>query len=282
MKQPGEPKAPISADYIRHSRAGYRTYGKIVGSEHPEQPFNQRDQVTPDLTPEGKAFAEQEANKYFEHLDPSKDELFFVSSNEARALETADVYRQVAHEKGFVVIKPTHAYSRYAEELAEGEIRVLETLSLNSKNLILDFIFNPKAGRKAINWEGVDPETRKLFEAGAAIVEAGDQGTFGGNFLKYSERVKELVPAATSAIELYETRFKAMLRLLQWAEKKVAGADMQGKRLKILAFGHENALVHALHEFFQEEGLNNCEVIEFSVEDGNIHGRYRGKEHGFE
>jgi hypothetical protein len=278
MKQPGgEPKPAVSADYIRHSRAGYKTYGAIVGSENPTQPFDHNAQITPDLTSEGKVFAEQEARKYFERLDPNEDRLFFVSSNEARALETADVYRRVAHEKSFEVVKPMQARSEYAEVLADGEIRVLETLSLNSKNLVLDFIFNPRA-KKTINWEGVDPETKARFEKGAAIVEAGDQGAFGANFLKYSESVKQLVPEITSAVELYETKFKAMLRLLRWAEKKVAEEDMKGKRLKIMAFGHENALVHPLKEFFEEEGLNNCEVVEFSLHEGQVKAAYRGKE----
>lgn len=282
MKQPGgEPKPAVSADYVRHSKAAYKTYGVIVGSEHPTQPFDHNAQITPDLTPEGRAFAEQEAKKYFERLDPKEDRLFFVSSNEARALETADVYRRIAHEKSFEVIKPIHARSEYAEALADGEIRVLETLSLNSKNLVLDFIFNPRA-KKTINWEGVDSETKARFEKGSAIVEASDQGAFGANFLKHSEAVKLLVPEITSAVELYETKFKAMLKLLRWAEKRVSEEDMKGKRVKIMAFGHENALVHPLKKFFEEEGLNNCEVVEFSLREGQVKAAYRGKEGSIE
>lgn len=279
MKQPGgEPKPTVSADYIRHSKAAYKTYGAIVGSEEPTKPFDPEAQVTPDLTAEGKALAEQEARKYYERLDPQQDQLFFVSSNEARALETADIYRRIAHEKGFEVVKPTQTRSEYATNLTEGEVRVLNTLSLNSKNMVLDFMFNPRVGRKAINWEAVDPAMKEKFERGAALVESSDQGTFGANFLKHSAEVKRLVPEISSAVDLYETRFKGMLRLALWAEKRASTEELKGKHLKIMAFGHENALVHPLKEFFEEEGLNNCEVVEFSLADGKIEATYRGKE----
>ncbi|MFA6100163.1 MAG: hypothetical protein WC750_04825 [Patescibacteria group bacterium] len=271
----------VSADYVRHSKAGYKTYGKIITSENPTAPFDANSQVMPDLTPEGKDLAIQEAEKYFDKLDPAKDDLFFVSSNEARALETADVYRKVAHARSFEVIKPEKTRSDYSDELSQGEIRVLKTLSIDSKNLVMDFIFNPKAGRKAINWKAVDEETRNKFDQAAAIVEADDRGTFGANYLKYSEQVKQLLPEVISAYDLYQKSFRGMLRLLRWAEKKATQADLHGKNIKILAFGHENALVYPLKEFFGEEGLNNCEVVEFEIDDTAIKGKYRGKEHSF-
>ncbi len=277
----GKKKPFISADYIRHSKAGYKTYGKIVSSDKPTAPFDASSQVTPDLTPEGQELAAQEAEKYFEKLDPANDAIFFVSSNEARTLETADVYRRMAHRKGFEVIKPENTRSAYAEELSQGEIRVLKTLSLDSTNLIMDFIFNPKAGRKAINWKAVDEETKKKFDQAAAIVEADDQGAFGANYLKYSAYVKQLLPEVISAYDLYKKNFRGMLRLLRWAEKKASSTDTKGKRIKVLAFGHENALLYPLQEFFQEEGFKNCEVIEFEVQDAAIKGKYRGKEHTF-
>lgn len=279
-KQPNfeDKKSSISGDYIRHSKAGYETYKKVVSSDNPEKPFDPETQITPDLTAEGRELALREAEKYFEHLDPKKDNLFFASSNEARAIETADIYRQVAHTKGFEVVKQEHSRSSYAENISEGEIRVLETLSLNSENLVMDFIFNPKAGRKAINWEMVDEETKRKFDQAAAIVEADDQGNFGANFIKHSQKVKELLPETSSALDLYQTSFKNMLRLLRWAEKKSIQFGNQEKNIKILAFGHENALVYPIKELFDEEGLSNCEVVSFSSTGGDVKGVFREKE----
>lgn len=263
---------------MRHGKAAYKTYAESIGSGDPTKPFDPEHQITPDLTPEGREAAFKEAEIYFGQLNPAQDTIFFVSSNEARAIETADVYRQVAHTRGFVVVQHDRTHSSYANELAGGEIRVLETLSINSKNLVLDYIFNPRVGRAAINWEAVDPETRAQFERGVAIVEADPQGTFGANFLKHSEAVKAVVPEAVSAHELYEKRFRSLLKLVRWAEKKAKQAVEGGKDMKVLAFGHENAFVYALKEVFEEEGLNNCEAIEFAVQDGAVTAKYRGKE----
>ncbi|MBP6944468.1 hypothetical protein KBD61_03930 [Patescibacteria group bacterium] len=268
----------LEVGYVRHGKAGYRSYAEITGSENPTKPFEAEHQITPDLMPEGREAAFREAEAYFDQLDPAQDTMFFVSSNEARAIETADVYRQVAHMRGFAVAQHDRTHSSYANELAGGEIRVLETLSINSKNLVLDYMFNPKAGRATINWEAVDPETRVQFERGAAIVEADPQGTFGANFLKHSEAVKAVVPEAVSAHELYEKRFRSLLKLVRWAEKKAKQTVEGGKDVKVLAFGHENAFVYALKEVFEEEGLNNCEAIEFAVQDGAVTAKYRGKE----
>jgi len=68
-----------------------------------------------------------------------------------------------------------------------------------------------------------------------------------------------------------------MLRLLRWAEKKSSQFESEGKKVKILAFGHENALVYPIREIFEEEGLANCEVINFSSTDSEVEGVFRGK-----
>jgi len=138
MKEiPSSEEREDSAHFIRHSKSAYRTYEEIQKSESPEQQLDPEKQVTPDLPEAGIELAEQEADKFFEDLDPETDAIFFTSSNEARALETANIYRKAAHEKGFDIITPENTRGELAEEIGEGEIRVLKNLSLNIDNVLL-------------------------------------------------------------------------------------------------------------------------------------------------
>ena len=144
-----------SADFVRHSISSYKTYGKLVASENPTGKFNPDEQVTPDLPEKGIDLAKQEAEKYFASLDLQKDIIFFASSNEARALETANIFRQVAHEKGFEIIKPEKSRSKLSDEIADSEIRVLKNLSIypdHETNSVVDSVFSPSAQRGKINW----------------------------------------------------------------------------------------------------------------------------------
>lgn len=123
--------------FIRHSKAGYKTQEAIERSGNPRAAFNPEDQVTPDLTPEGREFAREKAEEFFDGLDPAQDKLFFVSSNEARALETGNAYREVAEARGFEIITPEKSGTRVAEEIGGGQIRTLNNLSLNSQDILL-------------------------------------------------------------------------------------------------------------------------------------------------
>lgn len=273
--------ADHSVNFIRHSKSGYKTYGSILGSDNPHAPFNPEEQTTPDLTGAGIELARVEAENFFATINPETTSLFFASSNEARAIETANIYREIAKEKGFEILVPENPRSSLAEELGEGEIRVVHGLSINPTNLVIDNIFQTPSKRNAVNWEMVDPEVKRKFEEASKIIEADDQGNFGPNFAKHSEVIKEIFPEIETSEELYEKQFRNIIRLIKFGIKKAEESGMD-KQLKIVAFGHENYLVYALEKFFEEEGINNCEVLEVGIENGNVVGEYRGKKENIE
>jgi hypothetical protein len=114
---------------------------------------------TPDLPESGVELAKEKAKEFFENLDPEKDILFFASSNEARALETANIYREIAKEKGFEIVRPENSRSGLSEELSDGDIRVVKILSIypyGETNAVIDSVFNPPSRRGDINWSAVE------------------------------------------------------------------------------------------------------------------------------
>lgn len=138
------PESNDSIHFLRHSEAGYKTYKKILNSNNPQAAVERDEQVLPDLSPENIKFAEEKAEQFFSDLDPKQDILFFVSSDEARALETTNIYRKKAHELGFQIAKAYEdidsdkpVQKSYQEsivnKIGEGEIRALPTLSLDVK-----------------------------------------------------------------------------------------------------------------------------------------------------
>jgi hypothetical protein len=266
----------VSADYVRHSQAGYKSYVETL-KNNPTDPFNKNEQITPDITEVGIELAKNSAKEYFKTLDPSKSILFFVSSNEARAVETANIYRETAKTEGFEIIVPENSRSTISDEISEGEIRILNNLSLNHPNILANMAFSPAKYRVGINFDNVSDEEKKLFEQAAAIIDSNDQGSYAKNFEKYSEEVKSIYPDIKSAHDLYTREFKNMKRLLHFANKK-AQASKLDKEVKILAFGHENMLIESIREDFQEDGINNCEVLHIKLaEDGSLEGEFRGK-----
>ncbi|MEI7426080.1 MAG: hypothetical protein WCK16_04130 [Candidatus Moraniibacteriota bacterium] len=266
----------ISADYVRHSQAGYKSYAESL-KNNPTAPFDKNEQVIPDITEGGMELAKNAANEYFKDLDPNKTDLFFVSSNEARAVETANIYRETAKENGFNVIVPENSRSKISDENADGEIRILETLSLNHPNILANMAFSPKKYRVGINFDNVSDEEKKRFEQATAIIDAEDQGSYAKNFEKYSEQVQSIFPDIKSAHDLYTREFENMKRLLRFANKKTQASNLN-KDVKILAFGHENMLIEAIREKFQEDGINNCEVLRMKLaDDGSTEGEFRGK-----
>lgn len=266
-----------SVEFIRHSKSSYKTYGDILKSENPKAEFDKENQSTPDLTGGGIEMAKQEAETFFNKLNPDKDSLFIVSSNEARAIETANIYREVAHAKGFIVLKPEHARSGLSEEIADGEIRVIDALSINSKHLLIESLFNSPAKRGNINWSVVEPEFKARYDEASKIIETDDQGSYGGNLAKHGDKIKEVFPEIETAEELFKGQFQNLKRLARFGIKK-AQENSRENNIKILAFGHENYLMHVIQNSFQEEGINNCETMHIEVEGENIVGNFRGKE----
>ncbi|OGK12803.1 MAG: hypothetical protein A2W80_10420 [Candidatus Riflebacteria bacterium GWC2_50_8] len=150
-------------------------------------------------------------------------------------------------------------------------------MSINSKNPLIDSLFNPVRMPSNTNWGAVDRETKDKWDAARAIVSSDDRGSWGSNFHAHSHEVKEIFPEIKTAEELYEGKFQNLMRLVKWADKKVRGSGLE-KNVKILAFGHENYLVVALDRYFHEHNINNCETIRLKVEDRIVKGEFHDKE----
>lgn len=266
------------ATFVRHSVAGYKSYNELAKSENPTAPFDHEEQVVPDLFDKGVELAKTEAEKFFGQFNPEKDLLFFASSNEARALETANIYRREAHKLGFEVVKPENTRGKLASEIGQGEIRTVRALSIDSKNVVIDSLFNHPSRRPEINWDKIDPEFKARFDEASKIIEADDRGGFGANLLAHSKKLKELIPEIETAEELYKSHFRNLVRLFKFGMKKADEANLN-KSLKILAFGHENYFMHVLKEVFEEEGIKNCESFHFNLdEEDGVRGSFRGKD----
>lgn len=266
----------VSGKIIRHGAATYKRYRDQKGVD-PAGQVKVKEPAVPDLTPEAKAEARKEAEKYFDTLDPEQDAIFIVSSNEDRAIETGNEYREVAHERGFEVIKPNKPGSEISEQISEGEIRVIENLSLNIDNLLVASIFNPESAQVGWNWDKVEPELKTKWEEARKIINSDDKGSFGANFFAHSEAIKGIFPELKSAKDQFERKFQNLLRLIKFALKKVKESEYP-KDIKVLAFGHENYLCYALNEYFDEEGIGNCESVDFEVTEEGVRLSYRGKE----
>lgn len=286
MKEPGQPSAipAMSEDektskedayFIRHSKSSYKTYAEIEKSQNPRAAFDPENQITPDLTQEGIKLAKEKAEEFFGSLNPAQDKIFFISSNEARALETANIYREVARAHGFEIVKPDKSGSSVAERIGNGEIRTIENLSLNPKNTVLSNIFLPENLLRDINWGAIDEDFRKKWKLAREIIKNADQGSYGANLHMHSEAIKKIFPEIETSRELYERQFNNLLRLAKWAESKF---KIKENKIKVVAFGHENYILEVLDECFQTQGINNCETISLALNDDNPTLSFRGRE----
>lgn len=251
--------------FTRHSRANYDTYKKTLKSEDPQSSHNPDEQVENDLPESGIELAVKKAEQLFDSMDPQKDVLFFVSSKEMRAFETARIYKEIAEKRGFEIAETRKDESREIKggmnrKMADENIRTINSLSLKIPNQLVGNIFNPEAYLGEINWQAVDEETKTKWQKAREIINADDQGSWGGNFFKYSESIQEIFPELKSSKEEYETSFKKILKLIQFAKNKIEPLDYE-KNIKILAFGHENYLSYALNEQLGKHDLKNCETV---------------------
>lgn len=255
--------------FTRHSMAQYLTYLQKKLSDDPTGPIDYESQIPNDLSEKGIELAKEKALDFFANFDPSKDVLFFASSNEARAIETADVYRRIAKEKGFEILIPEHTRSSYADEVGDGEIRVLQNLSLNIKNMIVFSVFNPDSQQNPKFLEKVDPETRAKYEQARAIINAHDYGNLVDNFYNYSEEVKKIFPEIKTAEDMFSIQFRNLTRLAKFGLEKAKESGLD-KNVKIISFGHENYMINALQEYFGERALKNCETIQIDVSEEGV------------
>lgn len=254
-----------AAFFTRHSAASYNTLGRIKKSDNPRAAVDRENQETPDLTEAGVKLAREKAETFFSRLNPDADTLFFVSSDEARALETANVYRQAAKEKGFQIITPEHVRGSFAEQVGEGQIRTLDTLSLSSSDALLASVFAPDSQLGSPNWSAVDDEFKEKWAKARAIINSHDFGSFGANLFHHSEEIAKIFPEVKTSKELYDSKFKRLVKLAEFGinKAKESGSD---KNIKILAFGHENYMGYALDKYFAEHNIGNCETIDLSID----------------
>lgn len=268
--------------FTRHSKAKYETMAKSMKSENPEASHNPNEQLENDLTEQGIELAKQKAEEFFSHLNPEQDVLFFASSKEMRAFETAKIYRDVAQEKGFEVIVPYEQENKELKtgmvgEMASEDIRAIDSLSLHIPNVLTASVFNPDAYLGEINWEAVSDETKEKWEEARKIIDADDQGSWGANFFKHSEEIQKIFPEIKSSRDEYETTFQKMLKLAKFAQEKIKTSGSE-KNIKVLAFGHENYMGHALNKYFGEHEIANCETLAIEIDDDGMTGKYRDRE----
>lgn len=258
--------------FIRHSKSYYENYQVILNSESPELPFDAANQIMPDLSDDGVELAKQEAKKLFSGMVKDQEALFFVSSDEARALSTAKIYKDIAKGQDFIVITPNNHRNRMNEEHVDTDIRVVKSLSIKSSSLLWNAVYTPERYLAKINWSAFGDDERQRWDEARAVVMKDCQGSWGANFSYYSDRLKseQLLSADQNTAEgLYETQFHQILRLIRFAYKKLE-ADFDAKKIRIIAFGHENYVAKAFEKYFHEEGINNCEVIDVLTDGDEI------------
>ena len=266
-------KPEVKVFFIRHSRATYATYAEKVGSENPESPIDVEKQL-PDLPEIGIEMAHKAAREFLGRLNPVKDTLYVVSSSQMRALETAKIYIDEALERGFEVVRHEQEQkgeivsktgTELAGEVGDGYIRTLEGLSLHMENQIHGAIFNAPAHMPEINWEQVSPETKVQFEEARKIVLTDERGSWGANFAAHAEAIRNIIPELETPKGLYQTQYQDLMRLADFARKRVSGT----KRVNIIAFGHENYMGYALEHDTHDERIGNVEAVELG-EDGYL------------
>ena len=271
--------------FTRHTNAEYKSEKHILESEDPEGLLNTRDQVIPDLPAKGKEYAVEKAKEFFKRFSPEKDVFCFFSSDEARAVETANIYRQVAHELGFQVLKPYNDESAinkpvqkihkesYAYNLGEGEIRTLSSLSIHEESPLINSLFDSieDLKKRKINWDKVKPDIKQKWEKARHIIKDNDMGTWSKNFFHHSDSIKTYFPELKSAKDL-RVQFENIARLIRFAKSKIDSFENtkeDKKKINILGFGHETYLADFLNEYFDEHDIKNCETIDFSIDDNN-------------
>ena len=261
----------------RHSISPYKLNEGIIKSNNPEDAPNADKQwFNSDLTPEGLKLAKEKAEDFFAKLNPNTDALFFVSSDLVRAAETAKIYLDAARERGFEIILPREKKDKTlepknkAEEIGDGYIRKIDCLTLDHlDNMLREQIFQSKDYLNEVqNLKNVSEETKKKWTEARKIIEADDRGTWGNNYAVHSEEIQKIFPNVKSAKEVYESKFKNMLRLIRFGQEQIKKQNPE-KNIKVLAFSHENSFLYFLNKNFGES-MKNCESISFKVEDGGL------------
>jgi hypothetical protein len=275
---------PEQADFIgfRHQDAEYKLNKKVLDSENPKNPIRAGDQnFVNDLTEKGEGKARLQAEQFFSQFDPKKDAFFFVSGDFVRTAETAKIYLEVAEKMGFEIIRPQKAGDKTVEKVGDGKIKHLQNLSLDIKNALIDQLFNHEndylklAQERGVSFD--ENLTKRWIEA-RNIIEKDNKGSWSENWRYHSDEIKKIMPEITTAREMFDKQFKKLLRLIELGKKKIE-ASGHPKKIRVLAFTHENIFTHWLSEHWNEPGLSLGESVSFYYDsENNLMANVRGKD----
>jgi broad specificity phosphatase PhoE len=246
----------LTIDLIRHSEAKYKTYLRLL-EVNPCGSFDSIEHIYNDLTNNGTQLAETKAIKYF---DACKDDsIIFTSSNEARAIETANIFSGIASGKGFSV----------------GNLLLKEELSVNPKMMLLNVIFstNKQHGDLNINWNLVPNSVKSKYLSLRKDIEKEDTGSWMQNVIQHSSLVTSIFPENDLSLNEYRNQFNQAIRDL-------INLGLNNKHSnRVLAFTHENVLAPIMADYFQSSDFHNCENITFIINDDNqVLCRFRDQE----
>lgn len=273
---------PEKADFVvfRHQQAEYKLNQDILRSENPQDPVraDKQDFIT-DLTEKGKSEARLQAESFFNNFDPKLDAFLFVSSDFVRAAETAKIYLEVAEERGFDIITPNKPGSQTVESVGGGKIKHLQNLSLKIDNALIDQLFNHETDYLKLAQErGVEFEDDLVsrWKQARKIIEDDNKGTWSENWRYHSGRIKSIMPEIATAQEIFNNQFRNLTRLMKFGRKKIEESNHL-KKIRVLAFTHENLFTHWLSERWGESGLNPGESVSFYHDtENNLRANVRG------
>ena len=236
---------------FRHQEAKYQLNKRVLDSDNPRGPVSPDEQdFTSDLTEKGKREARAEAEQFFSQFDSAKDAFFFVSSDFVRSVETGKIYLQIAEEMGFEIITPDNPSDQTVEKVGDGKIRHLQNLSLKIDDAVLDQLFNSKNDYLKLAQErriAFDEDFVGRWKRARSIIEADNKGGWSENWRYHSLAVKEILPEIQTAQEMFDSQFKNLVRLMEFGRKKIEAAKHE-KKIRVLAFTHENLFTHWLAE----------------------------------
>lgn len=243
-------------DFIRHSEALYKTYLHLL-EVNPCGSFDSVEQIHGDLTEGGILLAKESATNYFSECGDYP--VIFTSSNEARAMETAHIYSQVALD----------------QNISGSDLLIRQGLSVNPKIMLLNVVFasNKQHDDLIINWDLVPKPIRTKYLSLRKIIEKEDTGSWMQNVIKHSDLVTGVFPENDLLMSNYRSQFNQ-----EFASLVKMGLENQESN-RILAFTHENVLAPITAEYFQGSDVHNCEKITFTITDeGEILCRFRDQE----
>jgi len=238
--------------FVRHADASYQHYKNILSGDAPQAWFASRQQPDTDLTPTWIERASSQAKSFFDtHRDSlqawltSEDkqtEFVFVSSNEVRAVQTANIYKNVWESLWFAV----------------AETIIHKKLWLNFDSVILYSVFNPTNSPVVwtINRDALDDDFLALYDKARSVILADDRWSFGSNFYAHAEEVQKYFASISTSKQLDIHQLKKLLVQASSLDK-----TYKDEWKKVVCFGHENYCLEYLGALDWKPHIWNSEVV---------------------